>query len=220
MSEFLNRKENSFSPQRQAKKINAEETRAAQLKELEYRIQRKPLQKFAQDEEEDKVQRKSREKEELQKKNDPTSASSNTQMPGDVQSKMENAFGTDFSDVNIHKDSDQATNLGALAYTQGNDIHFAPGQYEPGSQKGQELLAHELTHVQQQREGRVKPDTKQHKGLNLNSDTSLEKEADEAGAKAAQGKMANVRVSGNGVQMQSEHQNKTITDQELIERYC
>ena len=107
---------------------------------------------------------------------------------------------TDFSNVNIHKDSDQATNIGALAYTQGNSVHFAPGQYEPGSTKGQELLGHELTHVVQQREGRVKPDTEQHKGLNINSDTTLEKEADDMGALAAQGKMANVRGNGSGVQ--------------------
>ena len=117
---------------------------------------------------------------------------------------MENSFGTDFSDVSIHKNSDNATNIGALAYTQGNDVHFAPGQYEPGSQKGQELLGHELTHVVQQREGRVKPDTEQHKGLNINSDTTLEKEADEMGAKAAQGKMANVRNRSNEIQLKED----------------
>ena len=42
-------------------------------------------------------------------------------------------------------------------------------QIDPGSTKRQELLGHELTHVVQQREGRVKPDTEQHKGLNINS---------------------------------------------------
>jgi hypothetical protein len=44
---------------------------------------------------------------------------------------MENPFGTDFSDVSIHENSDQATQIGALAYTQGSNVHFAPGQFEP-----------------------------------------------------------------------------------------
>ena len=162
------------------------------------------LQLFAEDEEEEKVQRKARNDEELQMKTDPTSEGTQTQMPEDVKSKMENSFGTDFSDVNIYKDSDQATNVGALAYTQGNSVHFAPSQYDPESQKGQELLGHELTHVVQQREGRVKPDTDQHKGFNINSDAALEKEADVMGEKAAQGKMADVTVRGNGVQRKGE----------------
>jgi hypothetical protein len=81
----------------------------------------------------------------------------NNKMPENVQAKMENSFSTDFSNVNIHKDDDSATQMGALAYTQGNNIHFAPGKYEPESKKGQELLGHELTHVEQQRKGKVKP---------------------------------------------------------------
>ncbi len=68
--------------------------------------------------------------------------------------------------------------MGALAYTQGNNVHFAPGQYNPSSQKGQELLGHELTHVVQQREGRVQP-TKQGKGMSVNDSPVLEKEAAE-----------------------------------------
>lgn len=101
--------------------------------------------------------------EEVQKKDEPKNSSrpvsngSNTSLPKDVKSKMENSFGTDFSQVNIHKNDEGATQMGALAYTQGSNVHFAPGQYNPGSQKGQELLGHELTHVVQQREGRVMP---------------------------------------------------------------
>jgi len=51
------------------------------------------------------------------------------------------------------------SSLGAQAYTQGTDIHFAPGQYQPSSQGGQELLGHELAHVVQQADGRVKATT-------------------------------------------------------------
>jgi hypothetical protein len=82
--------------------------------------------------------------------------------------------------------------MGALAYTQGNDVHFAPGQYNPESSKGQELIGHELTHVVQQRQGRVKPTKEQGKGLSVNDNPSLENEADTKGKKAANGQTVNV----------------------------
>jgi Domain of unknown function (DUF4157) len=108
-----------------------------------------------------------------------------TAMPEEVGGKMETAFGTDFSSVRIHE-GPHAEAIGALAYTQGTDIHFAPGQYQPGSQRGQELLGHELTHVVQQSQGRVAATT-QAKGLAVNDDQGLEREADEMGRKAAAG---------------------------------
>ena len=40
----------------------------------------------------------------------------------------------------------KAEEIGALAYAQGTDIHFAPGQYNPECQEGQKLIGHELTH--------------------------------------------------------------------------
>ncbi len=45
--------------------------------------------------------------------------------------------------------------INALAYTTGNNIVFNEGQYAPGSDSGNRLLAHELTHVVQQKQGRV-----------------------------------------------------------------
>jgi hypothetical protein len=199
MSEYLKQKKNALT-QPKAKKNDSGQDRAAQLKELQYYMNQKPKQRFAKEESEEKQLKSVSQKTSTDDETKSVSPGTKTNMPEDVKSKMENSFGTDFSDVSIHENSDQATQIGALAYTQGSNVHFAPGQFEPNSQKGQELLGHELTHVVQQREGLVKPDTEQHKGLNINSDTSLEKEADEAGAKAAQGKMANVRGSGNGVQ--------------------
>jgi len=111
---------------------------------------------------------------------------SSTSMPEVVQQKMESSFQTDFSSVNIHNNSPIAAEIGAKAYTQGNDIHFANGEYNPESTSGQELLGHELTHVVQQRQGRVVPTT-QAKGLNVNDNQSLENEADVLGSKAAHG---------------------------------
>jgi hypothetical protein len=107
-----------------------------------------------------------------------------------VQSKMESSFGSDFSQVRVHED-DRASQVGAQAYTQGNNIHFAPGQYSPGSETGQQLIGHELTHVVQQRAGRV---TAQGKGGPINAEAGLESEADRIGDAAARGER--VQVSG------------------------
>ncbi|MEB3266914.1 MAG: DUF4157 domain-containing protein [Leptolyngbya sp.] len=70
-----------------------------------------------------------------------------------VRPSMEQAFGADFSSVRIHTDteSDQLNQaVQAKAFTTGQDIYFRSGEYAPGSRDGQELLAHELTHVVQQ----------------------------------------------------------------------
>lgn len=106
--------------------------------------------------------------------------SSGAKLPNDVREKMETAFGTDFSDVTIHE-SPRAAAMGARAFAQKNRIHFAPGQYSPNSQKGQSLLGHELTHVVQQRQGRV--DRSQ--GVVFNP--ALEQEADHFGERASRG---------------------------------
>ncbi|MEO1520553.1 MAG: DUF4157 domain-containing protein [Cyanobacteria bacterium J06633_2] len=119
------------------------------------------------------------------------SAGPGESMPKPVRAKMENSFGTSFGDVQIHQNSMQAKSVGALAYTQGNQIHFAPGQYNPKSLSGQALLGHELTHVVQQRAGRV-PVPAQSKGAPINADPSLENEADIMGARAARGQFADV----------------------------
>ena len=85
----------------------------------------------------------------------------------------------------MHPESSKAPEVGALAYTQGTDIHFAPGQFRPDTSCGQHLLGHELAHVVQQAEGRVQPTT-EIGGIAVNDDAGLEHEADVLGAKAAQ----------------------------------
>jgi len=99
-------------------------------------------------------------------------------LPKNVQAKMESALNTSFSNVNVHTDSSKASDVGALAYTQGNDIHVAPGQFKPDSSEGQKLIGHELGHIVQQREGRVQP-TGEIGGLPLNDNPGLEHEADQ-----------------------------------------
>lgn len=111
-------------------------------------------------------------------------AENKTGIPDDVKQRMEDSFNTDFSGVRVHPDSSSAPEVGALAYTQGTDIHFAPGQFKPDTSAGQQLLGHELAHVVQQAEGRVQPTT-EIGGMPVNDNEGLEHEADVLGAKAA-----------------------------------
>ncbi|MCA6523262.1 MAG: DUF4157 domain-containing protein [Pseudanabaena sp. M051S1SP2A07QC] len=70
-----------------------------------------------------------------------------------LQQSMGQAMGADFSGVKVHTDSqsDQLNkSIQAKAFTTGQDVFFRQGAYEPGSRGGQELIAHELTHVVQQ----------------------------------------------------------------------
>lgn len=70
-----------------------------------------------------------------------------------LQQSMGNAMGADFSSVKVHTDStsDQLNrSMQARAFTTGNNVFFKKGEYNPGSKGGQELIAHELTHVVQQ----------------------------------------------------------------------
>jgi len=119
----------------------------------------------------------------------PVSEGTGRGLPTPVRAQMEHAFGTDFGAVRLHEDG-AASALGALAYAQGDQLHFAPGQLDVDSRHGQELLGHELAHVVQQRQGRVA--APQGKGAPINADAGLEHEADVAGAAAAAGD----RVSG------------------------
>lgn len=108
-----------------------------------------------------------------------------TGIPDMVKQRMEGSFGADFSSVRVHPESSKAPEVGALAYTQGTDIHFAPGQFKPDTSAGQQLLGHELTHVIQQAEGRVQSTT-EIGGMAVNDDAGLEREADLMGSIATQ----------------------------------
>jgi hypothetical protein len=111
-------------------------------------------------------------------------------LPADLRRSMEASFGVDFSAVRVHE-GPQAESIDARAYTRGPDIHFAPGQYQPATQRGRELIGHELVHVVQQSRGRVRA-TMQASGMHINDDNALEREADELGAKAVRGERVQV----------------------------
>lgn len=74
-----------------------------------------------------------------------------------VRSRMESAFDTDFSDVRVHTGSSASKlsrSMQATAFTHGSNIYFSEGTYNPNTESGQHLLAHELTHVVQRKQGR------------------------------------------------------------------
>jgi hypothetical protein len=71
-----------------------------------------------------------------------------------VRQNMEQRFGHDFSQVRVHAGKsaeESARDVNASAYTVGQDIVFGASRFAPGTHEGQRLLAHELTHVVQQR---------------------------------------------------------------------
>ena len=75
-----------------------------------------------------------------------------------VRTDMESRLGHDFGDVRVHTDAAahaSAKSVGAHAYTVGNNVVFQRDAYDPGSQAGRTTIAHELTHVVQQRSGPV-----------------------------------------------------------------
>jgi rubrerythrin len=118
----------------------------------------------------------------IQKKRDNRS---NTGLPTALQSRIEAMSGMDMSGVKVHYNSSKPAGIGALAYTQGDNINVAPNQ--------EKNLPHEAWHVVQQKRGVVKPNT-QLNGVSMNDDDSLEHEADVMGDKSIQ---AGNRYSSN-----------------------
>lgn len=94
----------------------------------------------------------------------------NTRLPAALKANAERLSGQDLSQVTVHYNSPRPAEFGALAYTQGTDIHVAPGQ--------EQHLPHEAWHVVQQGQGRVRPTFQMAGGVPLNDDEDLECEAD------------------------------------------
>lgn len=99
----------------------------------------------------------------------------NTGLPDNLKSGMENLSGMSLDHVKVHYNSAKPAAVQAHAYAQGSDIHLASGQ--------EQHLPHELGHVVQQAQGRVKPTTDVG-GVAVNDDASLESEATKMGETA------------------------------------
>jgi hypothetical protein len=106
---------------------------------------------------------------------------SGSPLDGGVKSRMESAFGHDFSRVRVHTDG-QAANLSstvnARAFTVGEQVAFGAGEYQPGTLIGDALIAHELAHVVQQGGAATSTDAPLQKGDGAY--TALEEDADQS----------------------------------------
>lgn len=98
-----------------------------------------------------------------------------TGMPDNLKAGIEDLSGFSMDDVRVHYGSSKPATVQAHAYTQGTDIHIAPGQ--------ERHLPHEAWHVAQQMAGRVEPTT-EIGGMPVNDNAALEHEADVMGARA------------------------------------
>lgn len=121
---------------------------------------------------------------------------------------MESRFGEDFSDVRIHtgsKASQSAEAVNAQAYTVGSDIVFTGDKFQPNTPEGSRVLAHELTHVIQQRSGPV-DGTPVGGGIKVSSPTDrFEKAAEETADRVVAGADVNATVSpATGVQREEQ----------------
>ena len=132
-------------------------------------------------------------------------------LDSNVQAKMGEATGQDFSDVKVHTGQEShALNeqLSAKAFTTGSDIFFRAGAYDPGSSGGQELLAHELTHVVQQRSGSVGGAGG---GMTVNAPgDAYEQEADSVAETVMSGGTATSASAQAGVQRQAEDEEEAV----------
>jgi len=127
------------------------------------------------------------------------SGSSGHSLPEPILRKFEGSLGADLSSVRIHTGSDSASaahEVGARAYTMGQDIHFGAGQYDPSSAGGEHLLAHEVAHTVQQQGGSP---MRQHKLEVSAPHDGAEHEADRAADAMVQGASFSV-TSGGGFQ--------------------
>ncbi len=107
------------------------------------------------------------------KKNKAAPASVNkTGIPSQLKENIEQSHNVSLDNVRIHYNSGKPQELCAYAYTQGSHVYISPGQ--------EKYLPHELGHVVQQMRGKVRP-AMQIKGVNINNDSTLEREADMLG---------------------------------------
>jgi uncharacterized protein DUF4157 len=81
-------------------------------------------------------------------------AGASSALPDGLRQRFEGSLGTDLSGVRVHADAGAATAaaaFGAHAFAHGQDVYFAAGQYRPGTDAGDHLIAHEVAHTVQQR---------------------------------------------------------------------
>ncbi len=119
-----------------------------------------------------------------------------------VRSRMESAFGMNFSNVRTHTDSNASAisnQVNARAFTVGNHVAFGGGEYNPGTVIGDALIAHELAHTIQQQGEETSVNKMQ---INSHDYNQLEADADLA-AENAIGAMLNAKTTGTMPKLRS-----------------
>ncbi|WP_456833009.1 eCIS core domain-containing protein [Deinococcus sp. UYEF24] len=138
---------------------------------------------------------------------------SGTPLPAAVQRQLEAGLNHDLSGVRIHADTEAdllSKKVNAVAFTTGQDIYFQSGKFDPNSQTGVELLAHEATHTVQQSKGQV--------GKGIDPDAGLEAQARQMGAKIASSVSPSGRQGARPVQRHRTGVSATFTPSTTFQR--
>jgi len=159
------------------KKDEKEESIQAKCDDCEKEVQKKDKK-----EEEKPVQKKEQAFESETQDNELEGKLNNSKGGGEglgkkTKKEMESGFGADFSNVKIHTDTNaiqMSQELGAQAFTNGSDVYFNKGKYNPESKEGKHLLAHELTHTIQQTGAAKKTGTVQKSSIQNGGSEDLE----------------------------------------------
>ena len=125
--------------------------------------------------------------------------SSGEHLDEQTQSFMESRFNHDFSQVHIHNDTQAAQSAEAVnaeAYTVGQDVVFGDGQYQPHTDSGKRLMAHELTHVAQQ--SVATSQSFAHLQIDEGTSASEQEAATNAHRVVDQGQLASLNGTGTG----------------------
>ena len=134
-------------------------------------------------------------------------------LPESVQRHLEAGLNHDLSGVRIHDDAEAdqlAKQMQAVAFTTGKDVYFRSGTFNPNTQTGLELIAHEVTHVKQQDSGQV--------GSGLDPDAGLESEAQAKGREMANSPIK-ARLPGKATRRPSSYRGNTpLTARHAVQR--
>ena len=136
-------------------------------------------------------------------------------LSGGLKDEMEGRLGADFSDVKVHTDgkaSDSAKAVQANAYTVGSDVVVRSDRWSPSSDEGKKTIAHELTHVMQQREGPV-DGTSAGNGISVSHPSDKFEQAAERNAETAMASPAPAASAQLEVQREEEPQEDELQGQ-------
>ncbi|MCU1495153.1 MAG: hypothetical protein JWO62_2917 [Acidimicrobiaceae bacterium] len=146
-----------------------------------------------------------------------TIAGSGSPLDAATRSSMEQKLGADFSNVRLHVDAKSAESVQAAAYTVGENVVVHPNHYAAGTPQAQRTLAHELTHVKQQRSGPV-DGTPREGGVQVSDPSDrFEREAERAADAAMSSTPAGASSASSGFARSEDEQVQALTLQRVSE---